>query len=480
MNQTDIPDPVQDANGIPVVTGDALATNAKLAWLHVRYTQLDPKHAHEPNVPHQANEGVQGHIWYGSLSFILKDFWPALRASGLEEDPAAREASRRINQYLRGTNNMVCLDPGRMDQVSRQRKTHRLPEWWISDEWQVMTWLRPDTATAAPAAYEPEFATQSADVFDTDIPLERAYRDDPDLTSAADPEADGTPQQEMAEDAGDSTAEPLVCRAGCDREFRTVQARNNHESHHRDIDALLDVAAAILHEHGGDPSDISISLISERSGVTRQNVHNHFKTKMGVLRAAARLRGAPLIDVEAAQAPHTAEVGADRPAPEGFTERQWASGRRRLMALAAFANRNGTPLSARMLVQLPWELSTEQREQLVDALAESGDLVNATVRNAHGQNKTVVIAADPVEPDSDTGQSSPSPASAPIAVTDPVDAVRQMLSRYERMELNEQVLVAKVRDAESRAQETETVREELDSLKAAVQAMRSAMLGLPL
>lgn len=485
MNAMDIPDPVQDADGIPVVTGEALATNARLAWLHVRYTQLDPKHPHEPNAPHQAYEGVEGHIWYGSLSYVLKDLWPALRSGGPEEDPAAREASRRINQYLRGTNNMVCLDPGRMDPISRQRKTHRLPEWWVSDEWQVMTWVRPDlysTGTATPTVAESEFTAVPADVFDSDIPLERLRTEDPELTSDVDPEGDETTPEQAAEAFADEYGESFACRVGCDREFPSTRSRAVHERSHGDVDALLDTMTTLLTEYNGETANISVALIASRAGTTRQAVHNHFKTKMGALRAAARLRGAPLIDGEQTEEEeHAAAV------PAGFTEQQWYDGRTRLLALASFGDRNGTPLTARLLAQFPWNLTTVQREMLVDSLVLDGSLVDGTVHNAYGQTKAVLTPA--------AGAQVPEPAPAPehaavagpAPAPDPVETVREMIARYERMERNELVLVSKVRDAESRAaaakneaKEAETVREELESLKSAVQTMRSAMLGLPL
>jgi AcrR family transcriptional regulator len=474
MNENDIPDPVQGPDGIPEVIGDGLASNAKLAWLHVRYTQLDPKHPQQPAVPRQNNEGVAGYIWYGSLSFVIKDLWPALR----EQTGVTQNALTKINQYLRGTNNMVCLDPGRMDQVSRQRKTHRLPEWWVADEWQVMTvtWPHVEASTdGEQMLQEPELRTESADVFDIDAPL-LEIRLDPTATAVPDPETTPELEPDPAQDADDAEFDPFVCRVGCDRTFQTGHARTVHENHHEDVTALLDTAALLLRESNGDPSSISVLALAESAGTSRQAVHNHFKTKHGLLQAAARLRGAPLYDAGTGSVPEPAG-----PAPDGLTEAQWESGRRKVLTLAAFAQRNGTPLTDRMLIQVQWELNVEQREQIVYALGSEGLLVTDTVRNAYGQAKAIVVAADPDAVLSGVAEQPLAPLPTPAApFADPVQAVKAMVARYEEMELQEALWTDKLRVAEGRADEAESVREELDSLKSAVAALRAAALGIAL
>lgn len=59
-------------------------------------------------------EGVPGLLWRGSFTEVVNGLWPDLRTDA--------ETRKQINNYLRATDNMICL------------KRHA-PLWWLRREW---------------------------------------------------------------------------------------------------------------------------------------------------------------------------------------------------------------------------------------------------------------------------------------------------------------------------------------------------------
>lgn len=448
MSQIEIPSPVNNAYGLPVVTADALKVNAYIVWLHLRYTEVDTVRG----AAQQCN-GVDGHMWRGSLSHLLKTLWPAMD-QGAE---GAENANRRINRYLHGTNNAVCLDAGRMDPVSRRRKTHRLPEWFIADEWQNMQ------VTNERIEQQPEPVEEFE--YDQHAPESEANPFDEDEQDTA---------QTSVENATEDD-EQIVCRMGCGRMFASVNGRALHEGAHATIDAVLDACASLLIEHNGDPTWIGIDQIAERGGVTRQSVHNHFKKRMVALETAARLRGAPLLSPEEiAELAQTTAPQVDE-APKGeldghtLTPEQWEMARHQILSLAAFGAYNQTPLARTMLGRIPWELSTDQRERALNSLLADGSLVLDTVRNGYSQTKEVLVPADPafvLAPE----YTAPNPAqSAPVipaaAPADAVAVLKTLIAEYEALKDRDTQAAAREAELTARAEAAESVRSELDEIK---------------
>lgn len=59
-------------------------------------------------------DGVPGVSWRGTVSSVVKELWPEL----------STDARKRVNMYLRDTENMICLKKG------------PTPLWWLREEWR--------------------------------------------------------------------------------------------------------------------------------------------------------------------------------------------------------------------------------------------------------------------------------------------------------------------------------------------------------
>ena len=124
MSESDfvVPDPVLTPGGMPDITSatGALDSNARLIWGMVRFTELDTPLRPSPH------EGEDGYLWSGKMSKVMVDIWPLLRT------PSGTVTYTRtvLNQYLRLTHNMVCLDRG-----YGGRGKARTPLWWVRADW---------------------------------------------------------------------------------------------------------------------------------------------------------------------------------------------------------------------------------------------------------------------------------------------------------------------------------------------------------
>jgi hypothetical protein len=69
----------------------------------------------------ERRDGVGGWRWEGWVNPVLTEMWPQLAA----DDPDAEHVRRALNQWLRVTGNLICL----------QRGSTRIPsQWWVRDE----------------------------------------------------------------------------------------------------------------------------------------------------------------------------------------------------------------------------------------------------------------------------------------------------------------------------------------------------------
>jgi AcrR family transcriptional regulator len=405
MTDIQVPDPINTTDGLPVTySNTALETNSYIVWLHLRYTEVD-----DARSARTACNGFEGHVWNGSLSFLMKRLWPAL-ASGSE---GAEAASRRISRYLNGTNNAVCLDRGRMDPASKRRKTHRLPEWFVADAWQELNVSYTEDSPGGEHFPEPpdEFATEPDRTEDEQDPFTVAPESDG--VGPDEPEAQEEPRHALPMlSEGETDNTELTCRVGCDRVFVRAYGRIRHERSHQAVDAILAACTELLVEKEGDTEGISANMIAERAGVNTMTVHNHFQTKIGALRAAARLRGAPFV-----------EVAEKVPAgPLELSLAQWDRACDQIMDLAAFALHNGTPMSYEMLSVLPWELNPIQRREVLDALLRSRFLTAQVVPDENGLAAKVLV---PNDPDRSAAFTTP-----PMVEVDPVAVLQDLLDRY--------------------------------------------------
>jgi AcrR family transcriptional regulator len=446
MTDLEIPDPDNDANGLPVTHNSAaLEINSYIVWLHLRYTEVDDK----PGTATTCN-GIPGYTWYGSLSYLMKRLWPALAA----ETDGSVSAARRINRYLFGTNNAVCLDRGRMDQANKRRKTHRLPEWFIAGTWQQMQVIKSkgqpgdgylDDMPEPPEEFEPEYTETEQDPFieqPTETPAEPIETPAPDAGEYTLPL--------LSEGETDNVG--LVCRVGCDREFARAYGRVRHERNHMTVDAILAACVELLVEYEGDAEQISRNMIAERAGVAPVAIGNHFHSKADALATAARLRGAPFIQTE--------QPDDESPAPQGpleLTQLVWDHACGKILDLAAFAAYNDTPLSYEMLSLLPWELNPVQRREVLNALIRAKMLQEEIIPDENGRAAKVLVPTDPNAVAAFTPQ-------APVTV-DPVAMLQDLLESYTQLVHRDQNAAEREHALHARIEDAEKAREELNELK---------------
>lgn len=104
---------------------DDLAANCWMLWQAIH---------DEGGLTAREHEGVPGVLWRGTFANVVSEMWPSLPA----RDTGIRNA---INNHLRDTGNMACLEPH-----------SRPPLWWLSSTWSDTKPTRP--APVAPTRTE--------------------------------------------------------------------------------------------------------------------------------------------------------------------------------------------------------------------------------------------------------------------------------------------------------------------------------------
>ena len=112
--QAPIP-PADDADpSLPNVTDKELPATC---WL-VHQAALEA--AKSTSAPQHLHEGIAGLRWEGHQNNLVYNLWPTMPRD--PDHPQAREAKLRINNWLRRSNNMVCLTRGNQREPST---------WWV-------------------------------------------------------------------------------------------------------------------------------------------------------------------------------------------------------------------------------------------------------------------------------------------------------------------------------------------------------------
>ena len=411
-----VPDPVMTPAGLPdIASADgALDANAHLVWTLVRYTELDtPLRA-------STHQGEPGYLWNGRLTKVLTEMWPILRNPG----DRTHEVRVRLNQYLRMTHNMVCLDRGFGPRGPRKPGDGRRtgPLWWVRADWNdraeffkvTSSWPDVDEEEQDEFAFEPE---------------------------TADPTAP------------DSGPRLFVCDyPGCDAgpggaPFASPRANvlPNHRKAHEVRGRLIETTARLLARPDADPSRLLFNEIAQAAGVHAGTAHARFNRdeliqeglallseRREEFEALAAAETAPESDREASTAleVQTAPEPEQEPTASAIDPDQ----RERMLRLVAFAARNRTPLVMTVLTKIMVDVPAADREAVVNDLLRTGDLVRFSTYDARNHEVDVYKAADDAVLARITEELHGAAVSAATPVTDYITVLRDFLTIAEGRE----------------------------------------------
>lgn len=361
-SSVDIPDPRNTPAGMPDVDSESgsLDSNARLIWSMVRFTAL------EPPLKHSDHQGEAGFLWKGTLTSMLTDIWPILRQQGGN----TQQAKLLLNQYLRLTHNMVCVDRGAGGDKRRS------PLWWVRADWSdrledfrvTTTWPEP-----AGAQSQVELLEETDDVFGPGPLAEVAKAD----TVDAKVYTCEWPGCDMGENGGPFTStRPNVIPL--------------HRKLHENSERIIKATVRLL-DGGADPETLTVLEIAAEAGVHTATVHNRFGRDELIELALARKNAAAGPGTVEHKTSKMAEAKA-LPAPaEGADLETWAT---RLVRVAAFADHNRVPLTIGALTDVMKIIDTGVRDQVWDHLVSAGLLVTRQDADYRGRGREVWVPAD--------------------------------------------------------------------------------------
>lgn len=428
--EVEIPNPVNTPANMPDVTSEtgALDNNAKLIWTMVRFTLLDTP------LREKAHEGDDGYLWDGVLSHVLVDLWPILRNAGAN----GQQARLLLNQYLRLTHNMVCLDRGSYASGGKKRK----PMWWVRKDWlDQLDRFRVTSNWPAAEADDQQAASEVDDVF-----------------------GDG-PLVVEAEPKVYTCDWPGECDMGEDGK-RYTSTRPNvmplHRRNHENTERIVNATVQLLRE-GADPATIGVLEIASKAGMHQTSVHNRFArnelvelaesilaNERGALSRARNEQAAAAVKSEPESEPQapttflaeatTAVTGKDfigaqadtEPEPEPMTEadpqvlNDWIM---RLVRVAAFAELNGTAMTPGAIADVAKIISPSVRDLVWEQAVATGALVERQDTDYRGRGRTVWVAPNPQAVLAGTDFLGGAPA-----VVDFVAELTNLLERYASMD----------------------------------------------
>jgi AcrR family transcriptional regulator len=438
----EIPDPVLGAGGLPDITSEtgALDTNARLVWCLVRYTEL------ETPLKAAQHEGEDGYLWRGALSRVLVETWPMLR----EPSVVCQSIRMRVNQYLKLTHNLVCLDRGSYKQGGRNGK-NRTPVWWVRADWSDKKDLYKVT-TIWPR-------------------LDEEAQEDPETVGERIPE---TPDPKVY------TCDYPGCTAGSDGAPFTSHRANvipMHRRVHVNRDTVLEAAARLVAQSGTDAAKVTVQDVADLSGLHASTVYNLFTTSGALFDQARELlaeRGAagfaPLPG-PAVEPPPVVQATdpVDAVDPDPVTLDEWYE---RMLRLAAFADVNGTPLAFHVLqYSASKALPGHLRDALLERLETGGDLITRyeSTSSGHGRNRKICTVADPLSHLADLEIISSNSGTASGTEVDYAAALRALLADYEtqdaRIASQQAVIATQRQEAESQNVKITEARTELAELR---------------
>ena len=432
-----IKDQADIKRSLDTITGD-LPVNAWLVWQAVR-EKVDAQ-------PHPAtlrHNGMEGHAWHGVLNQVVTELWPGLRDGTL--DPATSiTARRRLNTYLRSSNNLVCVDRGNLP------KGTQLPKWWVSQLWNDVVVTLPENQPASPPTPldMSGFGTRptpAPEVEATPAPsealpvVEESTLDDDDVnldisttvitpapTEAVDPYSTAQPHTDtrdfpcrkgcgtvivglgnlkVHEKICDGSEAQYVCGApGCGRRYGTPQGLGSHSRQkHPELTvtrlAPVTPTGVVDGEDGrfycgkncGTWFEFGYKRNRHEKGCSgvpavhlchHQGCEHRFNTRTA-LAAHQRIHGGAL------------EVVTRQPLGDEvlrFTPLSDEEVRERVLALVTLATRLGSPLILTALRQIPSGASKEQRDRVLDQLIIDGVVQQAQMADVMNRLMPVYVA----------------------------------------------------------------------------------------
>ena len=475
---------------LPDVNQNELPVNAWLVWEAVRnkvVAERDPEK--------RSHQGDPGHIWRGTLSSIFTSLWPDMSNGYIGNANEATKVKTTLSNYLRDTNNLVCLDRGAISPGTKAAGTSRLPTWWIRGEWNEAPpqsrshGLTPTYTERRLTPHEAgeDRAPAPVTVNRTVTVTQPAATPSP-LSALAGPKAN---VDAVAAHQGNKfpCTEP-----GCELSFTSLGGRSNHENYHKTHRAIIAAGVNFMTVRGDKGANtFTTGEVAAAAGLKYgASIYSHFADKAELIAAvrAAMGNGTPVVAQPVRTTTvKTAPVKATTEPPASISLMHTTDAAALTAPLArvvSFIHAEGLMLTKSAVNHLIGESNRTYHETHPEGVIAKG-LVEIKARKGVPGGGMVWVPG-PNAPKIDTTTTTTTTTVSDAATTpstDPLEAIKALMEDYERLREERAVTQTHVDTVVGAAQaeaETEKTRanqleEQLAEVKGRLQKVTSFLTG---